>query len=142
MPRKPKPTLTRLEAEVMRAVWDAEPDPVRPRDVLEVLNAARREQLAYTTVQTMLTILKDKGFVEATDGPAGAGGRAHWFRAKVSRDTASRDVVGDVVDRLFGGRVQPLLQMLVEDERLDAKELKQLREWVETRLKDQQPGKP
>lgn len=138
----PKPTLTRLESEVMHAVWNAEPNPVRARDVLDEINANRREQLAYTTVQTMLTILKDKGFVQPTDGPPGAGGKAHWFRAKVSRDAASRDMVGDVVDRLFGGRVQPLLQMLVEDERLDAAELKQLREWVESRLRDDGRSKP
>ena len=138
MPPKPttKSPLTRLEAEVMNAVWDAEPRPVRARDVLDALNENRRRKLAYTTVQTMLTILKDKGFVAASD----AEGRAHIFRAKVSRAAASRHLVGDVVDRLFGGRVQPLLQMLVEDERLDAAELKQLREWVESRLRNEGTG--
>lgn len=134
MARRPKATLTRLEAEVMRAVWDAEPNPVRAREVMEALNARRREKLAYTTVQTMLTILRDKGFVSVVEGE----GRAHYFKGKVSRAAASRDVVGDVVDRLFGGRVQPLLQMLVEDERLDAEELKELRKWVESRLRDRE----
>ncbi len=140
MRSKPGSNLTRLESEVMRAVWGAEPNAVRARDVLDALNAGRREPLAYTTVQTMLTILREKGFVQSTEDPDG--GRAHWFRAKVSRADASRHVVGEVVDQLFGGQVRPLLQMLVQDERLDAQELEQLRDWVQRRLRDTRKEAP
>ena len=134
--RKPKVTLTRLEGEVMRAVWDAEPEPVRVRDVVEAVNLRRAKPLAYNTVHTMLTILRDKGVVQIKDGP----GRAHLFRARVSRDDASRHMVRDLVDRIFGGRTQPLLHQLIDDARLDADELAELRDWVDQRLRDAEEG--
>src|SRR5215510_3482690 len=63
----------------MRAVWDAQPRAVRVRDVLEAVNARRRAPLAYNTVQTMLTILRDKGVVQVTapGNAEGGGGAAH-----------------------------------------------------------------
>ncbi len=133
--RKPKSSdvaLTRLEGEVMRAVWDAEPDTVRVRDVMDALNAGRARPLAYNTVQTMLTILRDKEIVALARAP----GRAHHYRAKVSRAEASRHMVGDLVNRLFDGRVQPLLHQLIDESGLEPDELEQLRKWVDAKLRD------
>lgn len=116
----------------MRAVWDAEPDPVRVRDVMEALNKRRRKPLAYNTVQTMLTILRTKGIVSLAKG----GGRAHLYRARVSRAAASRHMVGDLVDRLFNGRVEPLLQQLIDEADMDPHQLQALRDWVDDKLRD------
>jgi len=116
----------------MRAVWAAQPEAVRARDVVEAMNDRRREPLAYTTVQTMLTILAEKGYVEVVS----AEGRAHWYRARVSHREASRRSIGDLVERLFEGRTGSLLQMLVDDPKLNEAELLRLREWVDARLSD------
>ncbi len=116
----------------MRAVWDAEPDPVRVRDVMEALNQRRRKPLAYNTVQTMLTILRTKGIVALAKG----GGRAHLYRARVSRAAASRHMVADLVDRLFNGRVEPLLQQLIDEADMDPHQLQALRDWVDNKLRD------
>jgi BlaI family penicillinase repressor len=124
-------SLTKLEGEVMLAVWDLDA-PVRVRDVANALNARRETALAYTTVQTMLTILKDKGIVEQVEGP----GRAHLYRALVSREQASRHMVRDLADRLFGGQMQPLLLRLIGQARLKPAELRELRDWVDARLRD------
>jgi len=141
--------LTKLEGEIMRAVWDAQPRSVRVRDVLEAVNGRRRVPLAYNTVQTMLTILRDKGVVQViAPGSGGApgspesGGRGHQFRAKVSRAEASRHMVGDLVDRLFNGRVQPLLQQLIDEGDLSPEELASLRAWVEAKLRDSTERSP
>lgn len=131
MPRRAPISLTKLEGEVMLAVWDA-PGPVRVRDVADALNARRDPPLAYTTVQTMLTILKDKGIVEQVEGD----GRAHVYRARVSRDEASRHMVRELADRLFGGEIQPLLLQLIGQARLKPAELRELRDWVDARLRD------
>jgi predicted transcriptional regulator len=116
----------------MRAVWDAGPAPTRVRDVLERLNARRTRKLAYNTVQTMLTILKDKRVVQLAPGA----GRAHYYRARVSRAEVSRDMVGDLAQRLFNGRVQPLLQQLIDDADLSPEALAALRDWVDEKLRD------
>ena len=132
MPGKRKTALTKLEGEVMRAVWDAEPNPVRVREVMEALNKRRRKGLAYNTVQTMLTILRTKGIVSLAKG----GGRAHLYRARVSRAAASRHMVGELVDRLFNGRVEPLLQQLIDEADMDPNQLQALRDWVDDKLRD------
>jgi BlaI family penicillinase repressor len=115
----------------MLAVWELD-GPVRVRDVADALNARRETPLAYTTVQTMLTILKDKGIVEVMEGP----GRAHLYTALVSREQASRHMVRDLADRLFGGQVQPLLLRLIGQARLKPAELHELRDLVDAQLRD------
>ena len=132
MGRRRQVNLTRLESEVMRAVWEADPEPVRVREVVEALNRGRSRTLAYNTIQTILTILKEKAVVRQVRGP----GRAHHYRAQVSRETASRHMVGDLAARLFGGPVQPLLHQLIDDAKLDAEQLQDLRDWVDQRLRD------
>lgn len=128
-----KVLLTRLELEVMRAVWDAPPDSERTvRDVVERLNAGRRPPLAYNTVQTVLGILRDKGVVRARPGE----GRAHVFVPRVSREQVTTSMVGELVERLFDGRVEPLLLNLVEREELSREELERLRSLLDERLVD------
>lgn len=134
--RKPS-SLTRLEGEVMRAVWGLGAGPVRVRDVLDALNAGRKQALAYNTVQTVLNILKDKGAL--TD--AGGEGRAHFYKATLSQKDASRDMLRELADRLFGGGLSPLLQNLVDDPRLSEEELRRLRAWVDARLRDAKEDK-
>jgi len=138
MPRKHPITLTRLENEVMQAVWSLPEGGVRVRDVCDALNKGRRKPLAYTTVQTVLNILRDKSVLEVQTGE----GRAHLYRARLSRTTASRGMLRDLVDRLFQGRVKPLLEHLVEDEQLTDDDLRALREMVAVRLKDREGGRP
>jgi BlaI family transcriptional regulator, penicillinase repressor len=137
MPRRTPISLTKLEVEVMNAVWELA-GPVRVREVAEALNARRKRPLAYTTVQTMLTILKEKGIVEQVEGA----GRAHLYRARVSRDQASRHMVRELADRLFGGEVQPVLLQLIGESKLKTAELRELRDWINTQLRDEQEKHP
>jgi BlaI family penicillinase repressor len=132
MARRTSISLTKLEGEVMLAVWDLG-GPVRVRDVADELNSRREPALAYNTVQTMLNILKDKGILEQVEGA----GRAHQYRAKVTREQASRHMVRDLADRLFGGQMQPLLLQLIGQARLKPDELRELRDWVDARLGDE-----
>jgi len=126
--------LTRLELEVMRPVWERHPEPVAVRDILDRVNAGRKKPLAYNTVHTVLTLLKAKGVLAAQPGP----GRAHLYRARLSRDEVATTLLGDLVDRLFGGRAQPLLHRLVEHESLGREELEKLKHLIESRLEDEQ----
>jgi len=130
-------SLTKLESEVMTAVWGLA-GPVRVREVAEAVNAGREPPLAYTTIQSVLTILKTKEVVEQVEGV----GRAHAFKAKVSREQASHRMVRDLADRLFGGRVEPLLLQLIGEAKLKPQELSELRQWVDSQLRDAQEEAP
>lgn len=132
--KKKQVTLTRMELEVMQAFWKAPAGPLTVREILDGVNEGRKPPLAYTTVQTVLMILKDKGVVQARPGP----GRAHLFETLVTRDQAADVFVDDLVERLFAGRVQPLLHHLVQREALDQEELRDLKRFIDARLQDEQ----
>ena len=136
MSKKIAQSLTKLESEVMAVVWDAAPDSVCVRDVVEGLNdsrAKRREkELAYNTVQTVMTLLKQKKVVRQVKGK----GRAHYFEALVSRDDASRRVLAELSQRVFGGEVKPLIHQLIGDAKMSSDELAELKKWVDAKLKD------
>ena len=127
----PQPKLTQLESDVMAAVWAAGGEGVVVRAVVEAINADREKPLAYNTVQTIMNILVDKRILKRAKT-----GRAHQYTAIVSRDAVSRSMIGDFVERLFGGEVQPLLHQLIQESDLDASELRELRKWVNAKLRD------
>lgn len=131
MPRRTV-RLTRLESEIMAVIWAAQPRAVRVRDVLDALSLGRKKPPAYNTIQTMLTILRDKGAVTVADGP----GRAHLYSAAISRDDASRPVIGEMIERFFGGRAEPLLVQLLDKAELSPADLRRLRDWADSKLRD------
>jgi predicted transcriptional regulator len=118
-PSKPKPTVAIPEAElqILRALWDGGPATVR-----ELLDRLDNEQ-AYTTVQTLVTRLVDKGLVR-TDRKE----LAHVFTAAVGRDELAGRQVRDVASALLDGAVAPLLLRLVEQTKFTAMELQRFKE--------------
>lgn len=127
-------SLSKLEAEIMRAVWQLGDRPVRAREVVDRVNARRSESLGYTTVQKVMTILRDKGVLEVVD----SSDRAHLYRSKLSRRDAMRDLLHDFGERVFGGATAPLLTQLIEDADLSEEELVELRAWIDGRLRDEE----
>ena len=128
-----KVLLTKLEFDVMRAVWTfGEAGEATVREVADRLNGERRKPLAYNTIQTVLNILRDKGVLRARTGT----GRAHVYAPRVSRDHVTTSMVGELVERLFDGQVQPLLLNQVEREELSRSELERLKRLIDERLGD------
>ncbi len=83
-----------LEAEVMRGVWQAE-GPVSVRQVVERLNGARSQPLAYTTVMTVMSRLAEKGVLSRRRE-----GRSYLYEATVedAAGIAVRNVMRDFGD--------------------------------------------
>jgi len=119
--------LTPLELEIMKVLWETGPLPVQA--VQERLAPARK--LAYNTVQTMLTVLHRKGKVKRT-----LKDRAHHYAPSVSRLQATRQVVGDLVQRLFEGSPEDLVMSLVETRQLTPEKLTALAAMVEKSAKN------
>jgi predicted transcriptional regulator len=100
-----KPKLSKLELQIMDALWSKGPSAIR--DIQEHFPAAKRP--AYTTVQTMVYRLEAKKVLRRTDKV----GNAHLFEALVSRQAAQASLVDDFLG-LFGGRMQPVMAQLIE----------------------------
>ena len=126
MPRPRTKTLTEGELRIMDAVWRLERASVR--DVAEALRP--KNDLAYNTVQTMLGILTDKGYLHRVKE-----GRAFVYEPQVTRAAARRQAVSHLLDRFFGGSKRELVLDLVDADELDGAELENLRALLEERTR-------
>src|SRR6476659_9062920 len=99
------PRLTKLEMQIMEALWDRGASSVR-----EIQEAFPEKDLpAYTTVQTMVYRLETKRAVRRVKKI----GNAHIFAAAISGNAAQRRLVDELLS-FFGGRSQPLMAHLIE----------------------------
>lgn len=115
MSKREQKTLTKLELQIMQAVWK-----LGASTVVQVQEALE-EPKAYTTVQTMLNILEKKGQLKRK-----LRGRSYEYIAVVSEAKASRHAVRDLIDRVFGGSADELVMSLVKTRQLDRKRLEEL----------------
>src|SRR6266511_3124339 len=115
MGKKKDHSLTPSELEIMSVLWE-----VGPANVQTVQQKLKRE-LAYTTVQTMLNILHRKGKVKRT-----LENRTYIYKPVVSRRQVVSHIVGDLVDRLFGGSAESLVMSLLETKHLTPERLVKL----------------
>jgi BlaI family transcriptional regulator, penicillinase repressor len=110
-------TLTELELEIMKIVWQVKSATVR--DVYETM--LERRKIAYTTVMTMMRILEQKQYLKRRLEE-----RAYVYQATRSSNKVIKGMVREFVNRVFNGSAQPLLAHLVEDRRLSEKDLKEI----------------
>ena len=116
------PRPTDAELAILRVLWDRGPSTVR--QVFEVLSAER--DLGYTTVLKMLQIMDEKGLV-VRDGSE----RTHVFRARRSRGDTQRDLVGDLLDKAFGGSAKGLVLQALAARRTSPEDLAEIRRLIE-----------
>jgi predicted transcriptional regulator len=122
MPRKPSPALTDAEARVMAVLWQLETATVG--DVVAAL--APERTVSYSTVQTILRILEDKGYV-VHDKVA----RAFIYRPVVDERQARRRALRHLATRLFNGSPSLLVMNVLHDEEMDPEELQRLKKLIE-----------
>lgn len=109
--------LTERELEVMHVFWeDASRPEMTVAEVRKQLEHGGRE-LAYTTVATLVRILMEKGFVQQTTDE-----RPFQYCAARSFDDVSGSLLGDMIQKVFGGSREKLLVRLVEERKLTKKE--------------------
>jgi predicted transcriptional regulator len=109
--------LTKLELGVMDVLWELGRASVR--EVQEKLPEERRP--AYTTVQTIVNRLEEKGAVRRVRKV----GNAFVFEPAVTRVAAHRRLIDDLLDML-GGSARPLMAHLVESRRLTLEDVREL----------------
>jgi predicted transcriptional regulator len=120
---------TDRELDVMTVLWDRGPSTVS--EVQEALV----DDLAYTTVLTVLRVLEDKGHVTHTPE-----GRAHRYEPLVERGAAGSSALRRLTRNLFSGSPELLLTRLVEDDDLSRDELRRMRDLLAERLGEEGEG--
>jgi len=120
MGERERETLTKLELQIMQVIWR------EGASTVSAVQEGLEQQLAYTTVQTMLNILERKGKLKRK-----LRGRAFEYRATVSEDKATGHAVRDLVDRMFGGSSEELVMSLIKSRQIDAKKIAELTQKLE-----------
>jgi BlaI family transcriptional regulator, penicillinase repressor len=111
------------ELEVLKMLWENGPATVR--DVSAALRE-RRRRLAYNTVLTLLSRLRDKGYVAADRRDT-----AHVFRPLVTREELLGSSLAALAERLCDGTASPLVHALVKGQRFSADEIAQFRKLLD-----------
>jgi predicted transcriptional regulator len=121
------PEMSRLELAIMDVVWR-----LGDCSSAEVIaEFTKRRRLAETTIRTVLANLRKKGYLE----PIPTIERGFRLRARVTRDAVAGRTLRGLVANLFGGSPREAIAHLLQDERLDDAELKEIR-----RLLDEKRG--
>src|SRR5216684_4521915 len=104
-----KPKLSKLELQIMDALWNRGPSSIR--EIQEAF--PERDRPAYTTIQTTVYRLESKMALRRVKKIS----NAHIFEAVVSRRAAQRRLIDELLG-LFGGRTQPVMAHLIETGKL------------------------
>ena len=116
MPRKKSATLTNAELRIMEVIWAR-----GSATVAQVVDALRGKD-AYSTILTLMRILKAKGYLSTHKD-----GRAFVFTPKVDRDTAARKAVHQLLSKFFAGSPSELVLAFLREEEITPEELDELK---------------
>ena len=118
-------SFTERELDVMAVLWE-----LGSGTVAEVRDRMS-DDLAYTTVLTVLRTLEEKGYVGHEEE-----GRAYRYFAAVEREAAGQSALRRVLGKLFAGSPELLLTQLVRERGVDPQALRRMRELLDARLGD------
>jgi predicted transcriptional regulator len=113
--KKRSDSLTPLELEVMQVLWRLGPSNV------QAVHTGLQSDLAFTTVQTVLNVLYEKGRVRRA-----LKGRAYEYRPVASKESVLGQAVKDLIRRMCGGSSEELVMSLVKTRQIDRATLARL----------------
>lgn len=122
------PRPTDAELGILRVLWERGPSTVR--EVHEALTEAGGES-GYTTTLKLMQIMADKGLVARDESQ-----RAHVYSPRLSQERTQRQLVGDLVERAFGGSPVQLAMRALSGKRTSPQELAELRQLLDSLEQD------
>jgi len=112
---------------ILGVLWARGPATVR--QVHEAMH--QDEQTGYTTTLKLMQIMVDKGLLVRDDA-----GRRHIYRPAVSEEGTQKQLIGDLLDRVFAGSAEKLVLRALSAKKVSPRELKRIRTLI-----DQMEGK-
>ncbi|MDB5385531.1 MAG: mecI 2 [Planctomycetaceae bacterium] len=122
---------TELELLILKILWQRAPLPVR--EIRQALVEQGRD-LAHTTVITTLNVMVRKKYLDRTQQA-----NAFLFGPLITREQVSEGMLGDLVQRVFDGSAAAVMLSLFECAQIDSDELKELRQIIDRKRKEQTP---
>ncbi|MCA9051775.1 MAG: BlaI/MecI/CopY family transcriptional regulator [Planctomycetaceae bacterium] len=118
---------TEVELQILRVLWSLGPSPVRA--IHAQLNAEKGTN--YSTTVKMLSLMLEKGLVKRDESAS-----PHVYRAAVTRDSAGKRLMKDLVEKVYDGAAMSLVLHALKSAKATPGELGAVR-----RLLDEMEGK-
>ena len=118
MAQTQKPTAAELE--ILRILWTRGPSTVR--EVHEALTRDNKKRMGYTSVLKLMQIMTEKGSVRRNEEQ-----RAHVYEANQAAEKTKRQLVGDVLQRVFDGSASQLMMHALAGRKGTKEEIEELR---------------
>lgn len=127
-PKKPSlPRPTAAELSILRVLWDRGEATVR--EVHEELN--RHKEQGYTTVLKFLQIMTEKSLVLRDESS-----RSHIYRAAAPPEKMQQSMVREMVQKLFAGSTQALVQQALGSGKVTQQEISEIRRTLDALERD------
>lgn len=124
---------TERELEALKVLWDQGEATVR--EICDAMNTAG-EELAYTTVLSLLQVMEQKGLVEHRRQ-----GKAYVYLPKVKREKTLGDLAAGFLERVFDGSLDEYLVHALGTRKVSKRELDQLEEML-AEARKRKPSRP
>lgn len=122
MARHKTPRPTDRELAILRVLWERGPSTVR--QVNEAVN--RDRSTGYTTTLKLMQIMTEKGLVVRDKSE-----RTHVYKACAAEEQTQRQLVGDLLDKAFGGSAEKLVMRALSAKKVSAKEVGKIRKMLD-----------
>jgi predicted transcriptional regulator len=123
---------TERELQALKILWQLEEATVR--QVADAL-AERGENLAYTTVLSLLQVMEQKGLVGHTSA-----GKTYTYHAKVQRENTFRSLAKGFLESVFDGAMDEYVIHALQGKKLSVAEIQRLEELI-AQAKEKSPGR-
>lgn len=112
------PQPTKAELEILQVLWERGEATVR--EVHQALQEQR--ETGYTTVLKLMQIMTEKGLLERDESQ-----RAHVYRARHRQGDTQKQLLGQLMDKAFGGSAALLVQQALETRKTTPREIREIR---------------
>ena len=109
---------TERELGILRVLWERGPSTVR--EVNAVMNEDRAT--AYTTTLKFMQIMAEKGLVVRDESD-----RTHVYSAAVTQEQTQKELVGDLLDKVFGGSAEKLVMRALSAKQVSARQMAKIK---------------
>jgi predicted transcriptional regulator len=122
MADKPTPRPTDAELAILSVLWERGPSTVR--EVHDALSST--QDSGYTTVLKLMQIMTDKGLVVRDESQ-----RAHVYASRLGEQKTQRQLLGDLIDRAFGGSPAKLVMQALSASKASNEDLSAIRQLLD-----------
>jgi BlaI family penicillinase repressor len=116
---------TDRELAILSVLWERGPSTVR--EVHEALHQEDEDETGYTTTLKLMQIMVEKGSLVREEEDS----RRHIYRPALSEERTQKQLVQDLLDRVFAGSAEKLVMRALSARKVSPNELKRIRQMME-----------